>query len=48
VAFSPDGKYVAYGGTDDSITLWVVKEIAPELPVRAFTILLLGDKLHSR
>jgi WD40 repeat protein len=32
VAFSPDGKYVAYGGTDDSITLWVVKEIAPELP----------------
>lgn len=32
VAFSPDGKYVAYGGTDNTITLWVVKEIAPELP----------------
>lgn len=32
VAFSLDGKYVAYGGTDSTITLWVVREIAPELP----------------
>lgn len=48
VAFSLDGKYVAYGGTDNTITLWVVKEIAPELPVRVFITILLGDKLDSR
>lgn len=33
VTFSPDGKYVAYGGTNNVITLWVVKEIVPELPL---------------
>jgi WD40 repeat protein len=35
VSFSPDGRYLAYGGDDDKITLWMVKDIAPELPVCA-------------
>ncbi|KAG2053779.1 WD40 repeat-like protein [Suillus hirtellus] len=48
VAFSQDGKYVAYGGTNNTVTLWVVKEIVPEITVRAFTTILLSNKLHSR
>jgi len=35
VSFSRDGRYLAYGGDDKKITLWTVKDIAPELPVRA-------------
>ena len=33
MSFSPDGRYVAYGGDDNKIRLWMVKDIAPELPV---------------
>ena len=35
VSFSRDGRYLAYGAGDNKITLWVVKDIAPELPVCA-------------
>jgi len=35
VSFSRDGRYLAYGGDDGKITLWMVKDIAPELPVCA-------------
>jgi len=35
VSFSRDGRYLAYGGYDKKITLWMVKDIAPELPVCA-------------
>jgi WD40 repeat protein len=35
VSFSRDGRYLAYGGVDKIITLWMVKDIAPELPVCA-------------
>ena len=33
VSFSRDGRYLAYCGTDHKIHLWMVKDIAPELPV---------------
>jgi len=32
VSFSRDGRYLAYGGEDEKITLWMVKDIAPEFP----------------
>ncbi|KAG2126240.1 hypothetical protein DEU56DRAFT_823053 [Suillus clintonianus] len=32
VSFSQDGRYIAYGGYDNKVTLWMVNEIAPELP----------------
>jgi len=35
VSFSRDGRYLAYGGNDNKFTLWMVKDIAPELPVCA-------------
>jgi len=35
VSFSRDGRYLAYGGNDNKITLWMVKDIAPEPPVCA-------------
>jgi len=35
VTFSRDGRYLAYGGSDKKITLWMVKDIAHELPVCA-------------
>lgn len=31
VSFSQDGTHLAYGGTGKTITLWMVKDIAPEL-----------------
>ncbi|KAG1727194.1 WD40-repeat-containing domain protein [Suillus paluster] len=33
VSFSRDGIYLAYGGYDKKLTLWMIKDIAPELPV---------------
>jgi WD40 repeat protein len=51
VSFSRDGRYLAYSGNDKKITLWMVRDIAPEIPVSAFTTILLqvqGDKLHNR
>jgi len=48
LSFSPNGQYLAYGGNDRQITLWIVKDIVPELPVCAFMTILPGNKLHSR
>jgi len=50
VSFSRDGRYLAHGGNDKKITLWVVKDVTPELPdVLQCTILRLqGNNLHSR
>ncbi|KAG2049046.1 WD40 repeat-like protein [Suillus hirtellus] len=31
-SFSRDGKYIAYGGKDGKLTLWMVKDIAPQPP----------------
>lgn len=36
LSFSRDGRYLACGGCEDKLTLWMVKDIVPELPVRAF------------
>jgi len=35
VSFSRDGRYLAYGGDDNKITVWMVKDIVPELLVCA-------------
>jgi len=35
VSLSRDGRYLAYGGDDQKITLWMVTDIAPELSVCA-------------
>lgn len=32
VSFSRDGRYLAYGGCEGTLTLWIVKDIVPELP----------------
>ncbi|KAG1732389.1 WD40-repeat-containing domain protein [Suillus paluster] len=32
VSFSPDGTYLAYGGDNNTLTLWMVKDIVPKLP----------------
>ncbi|KAJ8583686.1 WD40 repeat-like protein [Rhizopogon salebrosus TDB-379] len=31
VSFSPDGRYLACGGNDNKVTLWMVQDIAPQL-----------------
>ncbi|KAG1858915.1 WD40-repeat-containing domain protein [Suillus subluteus] len=33
VSFSRDGRYLAYGGVNKKLTLWMVKDIAPLIPV---------------
>jgi len=50
VSFSGDGRHLAYSGYDNNITLWMVKDVAPALPVSTFTTILQvqGDKLHNR
>jgi len=50
VSFSRDGRYLAYSGGDNNITLWMVKDVAPALPVSAFTTILQvqDDKLYNR
>jgi len=37
VSFSRDGRYLAYSGDDNKITLWMVKDIAPQLALPAPT-----------
>jgi len=37
VSFSRDGRYLAYSGDDHKITLWMVKDIAPQLALPAPT-----------
>ncbi|OAX36850.1 WD40 repeat-like protein [Rhizopogon vinicolor AM-OR11-026] len=37
VSFSPDGQYLAYSGFDCKITLWMVKDIAPQLLMTSYT-----------
>jgi len=37
VSFSRDGRYLAYSGDDENITLWMVKDIAPQLALPAST-----------
>src|SRR6267154_6870667 len=37
VSFSRDGRYLAYGGEDKKITLWMMKDLAPQLAVSPFT-----------
>jgi WD40 repeat protein len=32
VSFSPNGRYLALGGNDNKVTLWMVQDIAPQVP----------------
>jgi WD40 repeat protein len=48
VSFSRDGRYLAYSGDDQKISLWMVQDIVPELIVCALITILQGNKLHSR
>jgi WD40 repeat protein len=48
VSFSRDGRYLASSMGRNKISLWMVKDIAPQLPVRAFMSILQCDELHSR
>ncbi|KAG2043316.1 WD40-repeat-containing domain protein [Suillus americanus] len=46
VSFSRDGRYVACGGDDNKLTLWMVKDIAPQL--LAPTSLQQGDRRKTQ
>jgi WD40 repeat protein len=49
VSFSRDGRYLASTRGRNKISLWMVKDIAPQLPgVRAFMTILQCDELHGR
>jgi WD40 repeat protein len=48
ISFSQDGRYLANSGLGRKLTLWMVKDIVPELAVRVFTPTLRVDKLYSR
>jgi len=43
VVFSRDGRYLSYGGYDNKITLWMIKDIVPELPVCSSITILQGN-----
>lgn len=46
VSFSRDGRYVAYGGDDSKLTLWMLKDIAPQIP--APTLLQESDRRSTQ
>ncbi|KAG1724269.1 WD40-repeat-containing domain protein [Suillus lakei] len=46
VSFSQDEKYVAYGGSDNKLTLWMTKDIAPQLA--APTLLQQSDRQSTQ
>lgn len=46
-SFSQDGRYLAYSGNHNTVTLWMFEDIAPELVVSAFVVMLESDKLHN-
>jgi WD40 repeat protein len=48
VSFSRDGRYLASSRGRNKITLWMVKDIAPQLVVRALMTVLPCDELHGR
>jgi WD40 repeat protein len=48
VSFSRDGRYVAYGGHDNKITLWMVKYITSPSQPSAPTILQQSDRRETR
>ncbi|KAG1788512.1 WD40-repeat-containing domain protein [Suillus variegatus] len=48
ISFSRDGRYLASSGLDKKLTLWVVKDMVPELTVRVCTPILQVNKLYSR
>ncbi|KAJ8589242.1 WD40 repeat-like protein [Rhizopogon salebrosus TDB-379] len=38
VSFSPDGRYLACGGSDNKITLWIVHDIVPQLALSCLDV----------
>ncbi|KAG2339160.1 WD40 repeat-like protein [Suillus weaverae] len=47
ISFSRDGRYLANSGLGRKLTLWMVKDIVPELAVRVFTPIPQVDKLYK-